>query len=131
MKYQSSETNEHELSEEHDWVKILENCPPAHGMLLIFVQKLCASFHEYGPCCREEVVDPDAWPFIRERLIARIQKVINVAHDNGLMDLHGIEELQGFSESITGPDSLPDLEELAEEVHQINHRICDALLEKK
>lgn len=127
MKYVSSEDNKHEYDEEFDWAKILESGPVAHGMLLIFVQKLCTAFHEYGPLDHQGTFEADDWSFISDRLAKRIDKVIEVAEDNGLGFLKGIGELKGVLETVGNLDDFPDLMELAEEVHQINHHICDEL----
>ena len=131
MTYISSETNRHEFDEEHEWVKILAQRSKIHGMLLIFVQKLCTAFHEYGPAAEAGAVYSEKWPFIRERLIKRTEKVIEVADDNSLGGLKGIAELKEIIQQLKKNAVMPDLMELAEEVHQINHHICDELLDHK
>lgn len=128
MYYFSSETNQHEFDEEHDWVKILSKGPATYGMLLIFVQKLCTAFHEYGPAAEAGAIAPEKWPFIRERLIKRTAKVIEAAEDNRLEHLKGIAELKELIEQLKDTAVMPDLMELAEEVHQINHHICEELM---
>lgn len=128
MAYVSSETNQHEYDEEYDWVKILTSAPETAGMLLVFVQKLCTAFHEYGPAARAGAIDFSNWEFIRERLSNRISKVIKVAEDNNLGSLTGIEELRSLLNNMKSMSIMPDLFDLAEETHQINHHICDELM---
>jgi hypothetical protein len=128
MAYVSSATDQHEYDEEYDWVKILTSAPETAGMLLVVVQKLCTAFHEYGPLARAGIVDSSSWEFIRERLSNRISKVIQVAEDNNFGSLTGIEELRSLLDNVKNIAEMPDLFELAEETHQINHHICDELI---
>ena len=128
MAYKSSATDQHEFIEEHDWVEIISTGPETYGMLLIFVQKLCTAFHEYGPAYQTGVINTKDWSFVCDRLANRISKVIKVAYDNDLGTLKGIDELRVLLQNMLTTPEMPDLMELAEEVHRINHHICDELM---
>ena len=125
--YVSSAVDPHELSEEQQWADILESGEPRRGMLLVFVQKLCTALHEYGPSHAAGIIDDAAWPFIRRRLSSRIRKVLDVARDNNLYGLAGIDELARLAEEIDKTARMPSLSSLADRIHAINHSICDNL----
>lgn len=128
MTYISSATDQHEFIEEHDWVEIISSGPETYCMLLIFVQKLCTAFHEYGPAYQAGIINPQDWTFVCDRLANRISKVIKVAYDNNLGELKGIDELRVVLQNLLANPEMPDLMELAEEVHQITHHIYDELM---
>ena len=127
VNYTSSVVDPHELSEEQQWAGILEAGDPRRGMLLIFVQKLCTALHEYGPSHAAGIIDEAAWPFIRRRLSSRIRKVLDVARDNNLYGLAGMDELARLAEEIDKTARMPSLSSFADRIHAINHRICDSL----
>ena len=122
-----SADNRHEREEELQWANIAACDSVPAIMLLLFVQKLCTAMHEYGPAHAAGLLQADAWPFTKKRVLARIKKVIQVASGNGLSSTPGIRELETLRKSIESMETMPDLNDLAEQVHQINHRICDHL----
>jgi len=126
--FKSSAGDRHEFNEEMQWARILSASIPSHGMLLIFVQKLCAAFHEFAPLAEEGALREESSAFVRKRLAARIGKVLAVADDNGLGGLPGVSSLRRLErETLCGEGPL-DLPSLSERVHRINHRVVNGLL---
>jgi hypothetical protein len=127
--YISRADNEHERLEELQWAEILAGGDPRKGMLIVFVQKLCTAFHEFDPAFRAGGLNPEKLDFFKERLTGRINKVIDLAEDNPIEGLKGIEQLAQIMDKVQASDSLEDLAVLAEEIHQVNHIICDSLVD--
>lgn len=125
--YVTSVTDPHEQTEELQWATILGRGDARNGMLLVFVQKLCTALHEYGPSHAAGVLPDGAWSFVMGRILARIDKVLELARDNDLTAVAGMAELVAVREEIRRLDAMPELNELAGRIHDINHRICDGL----
>ncbi len=125
--YRPTATDDHEREEELQWARILERGDPAAGMLLVFSQKMCTSFHELEPATAASAVKPEKRDFFRARMAARIQRVLDVVEKNGLSGLDGIEDLRAVLEAATSAESVEALADLAERVHGLGHRLCDAL----
>jgi hypothetical protein len=119
--------DEHVYAEEQQWVNILARDNPSAGIVLLYIQKLCTVFHEYGPMSVSNVLTSDSLPFVRKRLLARIDYLLDLMRRNGWERLQGVTELRGIRERLKGLTDITDISDLAEEVHQINHMLCDDL----
>jgi len=126
--FKSSAGNRHEYNEEMEWARLLSVSAPPHGMLLVFVQKLCTAFHELAPLAEEGALREDSSAFVRKRLAARIGKVLAVAADNGLDALPGLSSLRRLERETLSGECPLDLPCLSERVHRINHRVVKGLL---
>jgi hypothetical protein len=128
--YQTTTVNPHGREEELQWVRILSSGSPVKGMVLVIVQKMCTAFHEFEPAYHARAVKDSELPYFRERLAHRIDRVLVTLQNNGLSDLPGAAELVRLEERTRQAPSLKALAELAEEIHAVNHVICDALEHK-
>ena len=127
MDYRSTVEDPHWRAEELQWARILATGDSTKGMVLLLMQKLCTAFHEFAPAYEAGLVDPAATPFFRQRLGKRAKTVVEAMRVNGLdaLEVHnGLVSLMGEVETAASPGRLA---ELAENVHQLGHRLCDAL----
>jgi len=127
MTYVSPSPDPHMQDEEQQWARIVATGNVARGMALVYVQKLCTAFHEYGPAHEAGILKSDALPFVKQRLLARLDYVFAVCEKNGIASLGGLDDLQSLRAKVEAASRLDELLGMTEEVHQVNHRICDAL----
>jgi len=125
--YHPVATDPHGLEEELQWVRLLSTGDPARGMVLVTIQKLCTAFHEFAPAWTAGALDADGLEYFRSRLLARTQRVLDTLCANGLDEIDGYADLAGLLRTIESADTLDALAKLAEDVHQVNHTLCDAL----
>jgi len=125
--YQTTTTNPHGLEEERQWVRILTSGDPVKGMLLVIVQKMCTAFHEFEPAWLEGALKESELPYFRQRLANRIERVLVTLKNNHLTHLAGAQELAILEAKARAAESMAVLAEMAEEVHTVNHILCDAL----
>ena len=125
--YRTTEENVHAREEELQWVRILSGGDPARGMALVFIQKLCTAFHEFEPAWREGALGDDCVELFRERLGARIRRVLVTLENNGLDALDGATGLAELLDAVESAQAMGELADLAERVHAVNHALCDSL----
>jgi hypothetical protein len=119
--------NAHGRSEELQWARIFASGDPVKGMVVVFLQKMCAAYHEFEPAYRAGGLNEGALPFFRQRLAARVGVVLTVLDNNGLHELPGYAELARLRRATEAAASLADLANLAEPIHLANHTVTDAL----
>lgn len=127
MEFRTTAPSDHERDEELQWARILAKGNPVHGMILVFAQKLCTAFHELEPAATHNALKEDKLGFFRERLSKRTEKVLSVLSDHDLGSMPAAKEFRQILRSVAAASSITGLAALTEEVHQINHRLCDAL----
>jgi len=125
--YRTSEEDAHTRDEYLQWSRILSRGNPVHGMLLVFMQKLCTAFHELGPAWEEGVLDDRAFDSCRPRLAARAQTLLDTFTVNGLGTVDVAIETERMLETIGDARTMKELAGLAEPVHQLGHHVCDWL----
>ena len=96
-------------------------------MVVVFLQKMCAAFHEFEPAYRAGGLNESALPHFRQRLAGRVRSVLTVMENNGLQGLTGYADLAKLEQSALAAPSLQALADLAEPIHQANHIVTDAL----
>ena len=127
-KYEAtSEEDSHGRAEELQWARILSSGDAARGMVLLFVQKLCTAFHEFEPAWRAGALHERSLPFCRERLARRINTVLIVMKQNDLDTLTGFEALERLLYATETAGTMDELANLCEDIHSVNHVICDSL----
>jgi len=117
----------HGLAEELQWARIFSGGEAAKGMVVVFLQKMCAAFHEFEPAYRANGLNESALPHFRQRLAGRVRSVLTVLETNGLQGLTGYAELARLEQATLAASSLQALADLAEPIHQANHTLTDAL----
>ena len=127
--YRTDEQNLHAQQEYLQWARILSHGNPVHGMLVIFVQKLCTAFHELAPAWQSGALTEQAVDHFRQRLSARTQTVLDTLDQNDLGDVGVAGEFRRLLESIEAARTMKDLADLSEEVHGISHAVSDWLEE--
>ena len=125
--YRTTETNAHDREEVLQWARIVSGGDAARGMALVFIQKLCTAFHEFEPAWREGALGDDRVDFFRERLGARIRRVLVTLENNGLDALDGATGLAELLDAVESAQAMWELADLAVRVHAVNHALCDAL----
>ena len=125
--YAVTATDAHGRDEERQWADILCTGRPAEGMALLFIQKLCAAFHEFEPAWRAGALKADRLPFFRRRLAARIRRVLAALQANGLGEIDGGAEMAALLTAVESAETMDVLAGLADDVHAVNHTLCDAL----
>ena len=96
-------------------------------MVVVFLQKMCAAYHEFEPAYRAGGLNESALPTFRQRLAARVGVVLTMLDNNGLHELPGYAELARLRRAAEAATSLADLANLAEPIHLANHTVTDAL----
>ena len=127
MTYVPTSEGAHGRDEELQWARVVTHDDPARGVALIFVQKLCAAFHEFEPAWRAGALNLMALEHCRARLAGRARRVLQVLEANALGTIDGADQLRMMVASIETAGSLELLAALAEPVHDLNHRLTDAL----
>ncbi len=125
--YITHTTNPHGREEELQWARILAGGEAVKGMVVIYLQKMCAAYHEFEPAYRAGGLNESGLPFFRQRMAGRVRSVLVVMENNGLKNLAGYEELVSLERASREAESLGALADLAEPVHMANHRVTDAL----
>lgn len=126
-KYEVPHRNAHQYDEEGQWLRIVGDANPTKAMILIFIQKLCAAFHELGPACEMEAIKSEEIDYIKARLGARTEAVLERLRLNGIGKISGAAELAGMLDRLKSASSPAQIILMSEEVHLINHTLCDAL----
>jgi hypothetical protein len=127
VEYKAAATSPHGLEEERQWARILSAGKPAAGMALVFIQKLCTAFHEIGPAWEKGFFDERPLEHFRDRLAGRARRVLETLENNGLGAVDGIAELRRLLCAIESAETMGELAGLAEEIHAVNHTLCDSL----
>jgi hypothetical protein len=117
----------HGRAEELQWARLCASGEPVKGMIVIFLQKMCAAFHEFEPAYQAGGLNERALPFFRRRLAGRVGSVLAAMDKNGLGGLEGYAALARLKQAAESAASLAELASLAEPVHQANHAVTDAL----
>jgi hypothetical protein len=117
----------HGRAEELQWARIFAGGDPVQGMIVVFLQKMCAAFHEFEPAYQAGGLKESALPHFRQRLAGRVGAVLTAMGNNGLRDLAGYDELARLQQVTLQATSLSDLAVLAEPIHLANHTVTDAL----
>ena len=125
--YQTLAPEGHGRDEELQWARIFSSGKAAQGMIVVFLQKLCTTFHEFEPAWREDALDEAHLLFFRTRLAARTRRVLQALRANGLGKLNGVAELEAILYAIESAQTMARLADLAEKVHAANHTLTDAL----
>jgi hypothetical protein len=127
MEYQATGTHPHGLDEELQWARILSTGKPAEGMALLFIQKLCTAFHEFEPAWKAGALQEGHLEHFRDRLKGRVARVLRVLEKNDLSTIDGAKAMAELVHTIESAETMDDLASLAEQVHAINHTLCDSL----
>ena len=96
-------------------------------MALVFIQKLCTAFHELGPAWEKGFLDERPLAHFRARLAGRARRVVETLENNGLGMIDGVAELRQLLRTIESAGTMDELAGLAEEIHAVNHTLCDSL----
>jgi hypothetical protein len=127
VEYKTTATSPHGLEEERQWARILSAGNPAAGMALVFIQKLCTAFHELDPAWTKGLLDERALGHFRDRLAGRARRVLETLESNDLGAIDGVAELRRLLCTIETAETVGELAGLAEEIHAVNHTLCDSL----
>jgi hypothetical protein len=125
--YRTNSPAGHGRDEELQWARILSSGQAAPGMAVIFLQKLCAAFHEFEPAWRDGALNDAHLPFFRTRLAARTRRLLEVLRANDLNKLSGVAEFETILFAVESAKTMSRLADLAEKVHAANHTLTDAL----
>lgn len=125
--YQVTANDLHGRDEERQWARILSTGHVAAGMALVFIQKLCTAFHEFEPAWRAGALDESSLDYFRDRLEARARRVLDVLESNGLGTIQGAVDLARLLRAVGSAGTMDELADLAEEIHAVNHTLCDSL----
>ena len=121
--------DDHTRDEDLQWAGICAAGDASRGMALVYIQKLCTAFHELAPAFDAGLLPEEGLAFFKGRMIARIDRVLDLLDDNGLAALAGAEELRDLRGAARNARTSGELAGLADRVHEINHQLCDALAE--
>lgn len=127
MTYVPHNQGAHGRAEELQWARLCSTGEPIKGMMVIFLQKMCAAFHEFEPAYQAGGLNERALPHFRQRLAGRVGAVLAVMDNNDLSKLDGYVELTRLKQAAETASSLAELASLAELIHQANHTVTDAL----
>ncbi|MBT7065806.1 MAG: hypothetical protein HN919_05860 [Verrucomicrobia bacterium] len=130
MKYVAPDGSEHMRDEERQWLDIVSDPDPVKGMLLVFIQKLCSAFHELAPALDSGALGEVNLEYLSGRLGARADAVIERLRLNGLASIDGAEALVDLRSRLSTTTTSAEIIQMSEEVHLINHRLCDTLQQK-
>ncbi len=128
--YKSIGGDAHWLAEEEQWARILASRDAAAGMVLVFLQKMCTAFHEFEPAWKAGALDESKTDFFRQRLAGRVRWVVRGMEANALESVEGFAQLQRLLERVEAAPTVGALAELTEDVHQLGHVLCDALVRR-
>jgi hypothetical protein len=127
VEYKTQSAEGHGRDEEMQWARIIASGNAAQGVSVIFIQKMCAAFHEFEPAWRSGGLNDAQFPYFRERLAARVRKTLQVLRANDLHWLSGVAELETILYAIESAKTMAKLADQAEKVHAANHTLTDAL----
>jgi hypothetical protein len=127
IEYKTTVQDEHWRNEEFQWARILAKGHPARGMVLLYLQKACAAFHEFEPAFKAGALHEERLDFFRRRLAGRLQQLLTTMKNNDLDGLDGAAELAEILRKVESATSLHDLSELTERLHAVGHTLLDAL----
>jgi hypothetical protein len=127
VEYRTTIQDEHWRTEEFQWVRILAAGDPLRGMVLLYLQKACTAFHEFQPTLEAGVLRADSLRFLRGRLADRVGHVLTTMRNNELDTLDGAAELEKILRAVESADSLEELAELGDRLHNVSHVLLDAL----
>ena len=127
VEYKTTITDEHWREEEFQWARILSQGNPAKGMVLLYIQKACTTFHEFEPAWKAGAIKIGQVEFFRRRLAARVRHVLVTMQNNALDKINGAVELSGILKSIESAETADELAELTEKLHAVNHTLLDSL----
>jgi hypothetical protein len=96
-------------------------------MLVVFVQKLCTTFHEFAPAWQGGFLAEEALDHYRGRLSTRTRIVVDALDDNGLGSTDMARDFRRLLQSIEAARSMDELASLSEVVHGLGHGLCDWL----
>ena len=125
--YTMPRKSDHQYDEEQQWLRIVQDANHTKAMVLIFIQKLCAAFHELGPAFEVGALKPADLDYVKRRLGARAQAVIERLKLNGFDKIQGVDELSTMAARLAAAAEPAEIIEMSEEVHLINHKLCDAI----
>jgi hypothetical protein len=125
--YQTRAETAHRRDQERQWARILSTGRPVEGMILLFVQKLCAAFHEFEAAHEAGVLQARGLGHWRQQLAARITRVVGPAQDHDLQHLGGVAALAELADRVSSAPTLEALAGLAGDMHEISHTLYDAL----
>ena len=125
--YAIPKISDHQFEEESQWLRLVGDPNPAKAMLLVFIQKLCAAFHELGPAFEMKAIRDESLDYIKARLASRAKAVVERLASNGYGEIDGAGDLSAMIERLEVCADPAEIIEMSEEVHLINHRLCDAL----
>ncbi len=125
--YKTTEKDADWRDEELQWARILSKGRPAEGMVLLFTQKQCTAIHEFEPAWREGALNENHLDFFRNRLAARIKRVLVTMKNNGLDTIDGVADLAKLLHLVESAKTMDELADLTEKIHAVNHVICDSL----
>jgi hypothetical protein len=125
--YRVTANDPHGREEELQWARIVSTGNTAAGMALVFVQKLCTAFHEFEPAWRAGALNERYIGHFRDRLAARARRVLDVLEGNELSGIDGAVDLAGLLRAVESAVTMDELADLAEEIHAVNHMLCDSL----
>ncbi len=125
--YTMPRKSDHQYDEEQQWLRIVQDTNHAKAMLLIFIQKLCAAFHELGPAYEVGALKHADLDYSKQRLYARAQAVIERLKLNGFEGIDGTDELSTMMARLEAATAPTEIIEMSEKIHLINHKLCDAI----
>jgi hypothetical protein len=99
----------------------------AVGMVLLFMEKECTAIHEFGPAWKQGALKEEHLGFFRDRLAARIRKVLETMEDNKLDTINGAADLAKLLKSVKSAKTMDELAELVVKIHAVNDTIRDSL----
>jgi hypothetical protein len=125
--YRTTVEDRHWRDEEFQWARILAQGQPAHGMVLLYLQKACTAFHEFEPAFRAGVLDNRRLDFFRPRLANRLRHLLATMKNNGLDRLDGAAELAEILRAVESAPTMETLAALTEQLHTTGHILLDSL----
>ena len=127
VKYKTTAKDAHWRNEELQWARIFSEGNPAKAMVVLYINKECAAFHELEPAWRQGALKAEHLDFFRKRLVRRIRHVLVTMQNNDLDTINGAAELAEIVRSIESAKTMDELAALTEKVHTINHLLYDSL----
>ena len=127
VEYKTTVEDAHWRNEDLQWARIFSEGNPAKAMVVLYINKECAAFHELEPAWRQGALKAEHLDFFRKRLVRRIRHVLVTMQNNDLDTINGAAELAEIVRSIESAKTMDELAALTEKVHTINHLLYDSL----
>ncbi len=127
IEYKTTVEDEHWRNEEFQWARILAQGHPARGMVLLYLQKACTTFHEFEPAFNAGALHEAGLDFFRRRLANRLRQLLTTMRNNSLDTLTGAADLAEILRAVESAKSMKALSELTERLHAVGHTLLDAL----